>query len=267
MPRPLLIPFSSYLYLPVLTHQYQLEGKVHAPREVPPLDSPQPPARYPVPGDVLGTAPSFPAGQMNGIGPGGQPAYYGLVNPLSPTNGVPGPPSLPPQPLFPGMEDRPPLGYQERHPNGASQNHSPIIVPSSQPQGGPQQPLASSIGPLGPTPHTNRASFPPPTGPQHPQDPGSVGFAHPTPSAAHQQLVRLHGTHDISSQNYRSTPPLSGPLPPSHEQSHTDVAHTSFPADDVGKAKMRGGFGDKEAQSLTAGEVGHYPPRSRLSNI
>ena len=207
---------------------------------------------------MIGTAPSFPASQMNGIGPGGQPVYHSLANPLSPTNGMSGPPGPLAQPLFPSMVNRPPLGHHERHLNGVSQDHSPTIVPSSQPQGGSQQPLESLIEP-GPSPQISRAHFPPPSGPQHPQDPGSVGFAHPTPSPAHQQLVRPHGSHDISSQNDHSRLPLSGPLPPSHERPYMDEAHTSFPEDDLGESKMRGGFGGREAQSLTVEEVGHYP--------
>ncbi|KAF8273141.1 hypothetical protein EI94DRAFT_54011 [Lactarius quietus] len=200
---------------------------------------------------------------MNGIGPGGQLAHYGPANPPSQPNGMPGHPGPPGQPFPPGMVNRPPMGHQQRHPNGAPQYPSPTIAPSPQSQGGPQQPPAGPMGPLGPSPHMNRAAMPPPNGPQHPQGPGSVS-AHQTPTPAYQQLVRPHSSHDTSSQNHMNphpSPAMSGRLPPGQERSHMDNAHSSldadlasFPPDIVGEAKLQAGFGDREAQSLNPEE-------------
>jgi hypothetical protein len=210
---------------------------------------------------------------MNGIGPGGQLSHYGPGNPPSQPNGMPGPPGPPGppgQPFPPGMVNRPPMGHQQRHPNGAPQYPSPTIAPSPQSQGGNQQPSAGPMGPLGPSPHMNRAAMPPPNGPQHPQGPGSVGSAHQTPTPAYQQL-RPHSSHDNSSQNHMNphpSPAMSGRLPPGQERSHMDGPHSSLdaemaslPPDIMGEAKLRAGFGDREAQSLNAEEkVCDCPP-------
>ena len=269
LPRSFLIPSSSHLHSPVVVHQYQTQSKFQAQRagQVPPPVGPQPPARYPIPNGVPGTAPSLPGGQMNGIGPGGQLAHYGQANPPSQPNGMPGhpgPPGPPGQPFPPGMVNRPPMGHQQRHPNGAPQYHSPTIAPSPQSQGGPQQPSAGPMGPLGPSPHMNRAAMPPPNGPQHPQGPGSVASAHQTPTPAYQQLPRPHSSHDTSSQNHMNphpSPAMSGRLPPGQERSHMDGSRSSldadlasYPPDIVGEAKLHAGFGDREAQSLSADE-------------
>ncbi|KAH9039341.1 hypothetical protein EDB85DRAFT_1930067 [Lactarius pseudohatsudake] len=254
----------------ILYTKYQTQSKFQAQRasQGPPPVGPQPPARYPIPNGVPGSVPPLPTGQMNGIGPGGQPTPYGPPNPPSQPNGISGPtgPPGPPGHFPPGMGNRPPMGHQQRHPNGAPQYHSPTIAPSPQSQGGPQQPPAGPMGPLGPSP-MNRM---PPPGPQHPQGPGSVGSAHQTPTPAYQQLVRPHSSHDISSQNHMNphpSPAMSGRLPPSQERPHMDsldVALATYPADLMGEAKLRAGLGEREAQSLTTEEKVCNHPLRRL---
>jgi hypothetical protein len=256
--------FPSRLYSPIIT-QYQTQSKFQAQRagQVPPTVGPQPPARYPIPNGLPGAAPSLPTGQMNGIGHGGQPTHYGPANPPSQPNGIPGPPGPPGPPGQPypaGMANRPPMGLQQRHPNGAPQYHSPTIAPSPQSQGGPQQPPAGSMGPLGPSPHMNRAAMPPPHGPQHPQG----GSAHQTPTPAYQQLTRPHSSHDNPSQNHMNphpSPAMSGRIPPGQERSHMDGSHgsldadlASFPPEILLEARQHAGVGEREAQSLTAEE-------------
>ncbi|KAH9066844.1 hypothetical protein EDB87DRAFT_1588558 [Lactarius vividus] len=257
----------------ILYTKYQTQSKFQAQRasQGPPPVGPQPPARYPIPNGVPGSVPPLPSGQMNGIGPGGQPPPYGPPNPPSQPNGMPGPtgPPGPPGHFPPGMGNRPPMGHQQRHPNGAPQYHSPTIAPSPQSQGGPQQPPAGPMGPLGPSP-MNRATMPPPNGPQHPQGPGSVGSAHQTPTPTYQQLVRPHSSHDTSSQNHMNphpSPAMSGRLPPGQERPHMDSLDAelaSYPPDLMGEAKLRAGLGEKEAQSLTMDEKQRIIQHARL---
>jgi hypothetical protein len=257
--------FSPDLYSPVVTQQYQKRKRQALQTGgISPSVNPQPLIRYPLPNGVPGLTPSPPAGQMNGIGPGGQPTYYGLANPPSQPNDRPGPPGpliAPGQPFPPDMDIHPSMNHEQRHPNGAPQYYSPTMAPSPQSQGGPQEPSAS-LGPLGPSPHMNWAAFSPPNRPQHPQGPDLVGSAHPIPAPTYQQLVRPHGSHDTSSQNHMNphpSPTMSGLLSTDHERSHmydphgsSDAELVSYPADIVGEAILPAGFGDWEAHSLTA---------------
>jgi hypothetical protein len=249
--------------------QYKDQSNLYSQRasQGPHPDNPQLSAHYFSPNVVTGTAPSLPTNQMNGVGPVGRPAYYGPANPPSQTNGVPGSPGLPGspgQPFSPNLVNRSPMGQQQRRPIGVY--HSPTIVPSPQSQGGLQQTPASPMGPLGSSLHMNRA-FPPPNDPGHPQGSGSVGSAPPTPSPAHPQLVRPQSNNDTSSQNHMNPHTLSGRLTPSQKRSHIDetrgspeVELTSFPADVMGEAQVRGGFHDREVQSPAAREkVGNCP--------
>ena len=236
--------------------------------QVPPPGVPT--ARYSLPNGVPGPVPPLSAAHINGIGPGGQPqsltapSPYGPPNPAAQPNGIPGPPQAPPggapgQQFPGGMAGRPPLGPQhQQRPNGP-QYRSPTIAPS--PQGNPPQPPTGAMGQLGRSPHMstmNRSAMPPPNGPQHPQGPGPVGSAHPTPTPSYQQLGRPPSSHDISSQNpmnsHRS-PALAGRMPPGQDRSHMDnpwdTELANYPPEVLNDAKRHTGLGDRDIQSMS----------------
>lgn len=211
---------------------------------------------------------------MNGIGPGGQPQSlsapppYGPANPGGQPNGIPGPAPAPPgapgQPFPGGMPGRPPLGPQQRLPNGP-QYRSPTIAPSPQAQGNPPQPPGGAMAQLGRSPHmstVNRAAMPPPNGPQHPQGPGSTGSPHPTPTLSYQQPGRPPSSHGVSSHNpmnpHQSPAMGAGRIPPGQGRSHMDSALdnelSSYPIDVINDAKRHAGLGDRDPQSLTTDE-------------
>jgi hypothetical protein len=70
----------------------------------------------------------------------------------------------------------------------------------------------------------DRVTFPPPNGPEHPQDPGLVGSARPTPSPTYQQLIRPHSDHNAPSRSTHPIPPWSENLPRGKERSHMNEA-------------------------------------------
>ena len=252
------------LHHPFAFFQHQNQMKLRA-GQVPPPGVPQS-ARYPLPNGVPGPPP-LPTSHINGIGPGGQslsgPHPYGPANPGAQPNGIPGPPSAPPgapgQPFPGGMGGRPPLGPQQRLPNGPPY-HSPTIAPSPQSQGNPPQPPQSAMGQLGRSPHMNainRSAMPPPGPQQHPQGPGP-GSTHPTPTPSYQQLGRPPSSHDVSSQNplnpHRS-PALSGRIPPGqHMDNALDAELANYSSEVIGEAKRHAGLSDRDPQSLTPEE-------------
>ena len=204
---------------------------------------------------------------MNGIGQPPSlsgPPPYGPANPPGQPNGMPGPPPAPPgapgQPFPGGMPGRP-LGHQQRPPNGPQQYRSPTIAPSPQAQGNPSQPPAGAMGQLGRSPHmstVNRATMPPPNGPQHPQGPGPTGSAHQTPTLPYQQVGRPPSRHD-SLQNpmnpHQSPALVAGRIPPGQDRSHMDNVLdneiASCPGDVLSEAKRQVGLSDRDPQSLT----------------
>lgn len=221
------------------------------------------PARY-LPNGVPGPVPPLPAAHMNGIGPGGQPPSlsgpppYGPANPAGQPNGIPGPPPVPPgapgQPFPGGMAGRPPLGPQQRLPNGPPYR-SPTIAPSPQAQGNPSQPPAGAMAQLGRSPHMNRAAMPPPNGPQHPQGPGS---AHPTPTLSYQQLNRPPSSHGQNPMNPQRSPALvAGRIPVGQDQHLNNALDNelgNYPADVINEAKRHANLSDRDPQSFTAEE-------------
>ncbi|KAI9507670.1 hypothetical protein F5148DRAFT_999071 [Russula earlei] len=252
----------------VSQHQNQIKSRAS---QIPPPGVPHPQTRYSLPNGAAGPVPPLPNPHMNGI-PVGQPQSlsatpYGHANPATQPNGMPVPPPAPPGhpgPPFSGpMLGRPPLGPQQRLPNGASQYHSPTIAPSPQ-SGNPQQPPAGPMGQLGRSPHLstiNRAVMLPPNGPQPPPGSGPTGGAHPTPTLPYQQVGRPPSGHDASSQNPMNphpSPAMSGRIPPGQERSHMDntldAELATYPPDLMGEAKLRAGVGDRDAQSLTLEE-------------
>ena len=246
--------------------------------QVPPPGVPQPTGRYPLPNGVTGPVPPLPNAHahMNGISPAGPPPSlsapppYGPANPTAQPNAMHGPPAPPGHPgqQFPGgMAPRPPLGPQQRLPNGGPSYRSPTMAPSPQSQGNPQQPPAGPMGHLGRSPSMstiNRSSMPPPNGPQPMQGPGPTGSAHPTPTLAYQQLHRPSSGFDASSQhpmNPHRSPAMGGRMPQTQERSHMDSTHHSldaelgsYPPDLIGEAKLRANLGERDAQSLTVEE-------------
>jgi hypothetical protein len=266
-----LVRLYSLIHLTLLfaPFQHQNQMKLRA-GQVPPPGVPQS-ARYSLPNGVPGPVSSLPGTHINGIGPGGQPSLsaphpYGPAHPSAQPNGIPGPPPPPPgapgQPFPGGMGGRPPLGPQQRLPNGP-QYQSPTIAPSPQSHGNPPQPPAGAMGQLGRSPHMNsinRTAMPPPNGPQHPQGPGP-GSAHPTPTPSYMQVGRPPSSHDISSQNpmnpHRS-PAMPGRMPPGHDRSHMenqiDAELGSYPPEVIGDAKRHAGLGDRDTQSLSIDE-------------
>lgn len=235
-----------------------------------------PPGRYALPNGMTGPVPPLPNTQINGIGPAGQPPsltapHYGPANPAAHPNGIPPPPAPPGAPGQPfsgagGVVGRPPLGPQQRIPNGPPQQyHSPTMAPSPQSGGNnsQQQHAAGPMAQLGRSPHMsamNRAAMLPPNGPQHPQGPGPAapGSAHPTPTMAYQQLGRPPSSHGTSSHPHMS-PALGVRMPQSQDRSQMDpqtidAELATYPPELVGEAKLRAGLGGKDAQSLTPEE-------------
>jgi hypothetical protein len=247
--------------------------------QVPPPGVPQSARYLPNGNGVPGPVPPLPAAHMNGIGPGGQPHTlsgpppYGPANPAAQQNGIaghhPAPPGAPGQP-FPGsMAGRPPLGPQQRLPNGP-QYQSPTIAASPQAQGNHPQPPAGAMAQLGRSPHMstiNRTAMPPPNGPQHPQGPGSAGSAHPTPTLSYQQVGRPHSSHDVPSQHPHPHPSpamAAGRIPPGQDRSHVDSALDSelgsYPSEVLNDAKRLAGLSERDPQSLSTEEkVSHLP--------
>src|SRR6266851_1325273 len=264
-------PLSSDSLSLIFITQHQAQMKLRT-AQGPPPGVPQAPGRYSIPNGVAGPMSNT---HINGIGPTGQPPSlsappYGPTNPPSQPNGIhgpPGPPGPPGQPFPTGMVGRPPLGPQQRLPNGGPPYQSPPIAPSPQSQGNPQQPQAGPIGQLGRSPHMstiNRAAMLPPNGPQHAQGPSHVGSAHQTPTLTYQQIGRPSSGLDAASQNpmnpHRS-PALGVRMPPAQERSHMESRHStldaelaSYPPDLLGEAKLHANVHDREAQSLTVEE-------------
>jgi len=174
-------------------------------------------------------------GLMNGVGSGQgqmQPSFP-IAAPGQQPNGIPGsvptssvqgaPPQPPFQSLLPGQRP-PPLGPQQRVPNGMPPFQSPTMAHS--PTGGAPQHGQSSMSQLGPSPHLahmNRGGMLPPNSMQGMNNQGAQGN---TPTQSFQQIGRPPSPPTTPGHNNMMTQPspsLAARQAPSGGQPGGDV--------------------------------------------
>jgi hypothetical protein len=203
---------------------------------------------------------------LPGQGPGQGPVSFPITGPGPQPNGIPGsvgPPSAPGVPtqppnfqqLLPGQRP-PPLGSQQRVPNGMPPFQSPTMAHS--PAGGAQQHAQPPMGQLGPSPHLThmgRGGMLPPNGPQVQ---GSMGPQGQTPTQSFQQIGRSPSRTGTPGHNVMTQPSPSmaarqipGGMPQAQEQLINELY--SIPPTILQTCKQDAGV-DKDLQACTLEE-------------
>jgi hypothetical protein len=212
--------------------------------------------------------PRQPGPMPNGVGSGQgqmQPTFP-MAAPTQQPNGIPGggpsvpgaPLQAPFQPLPPGQ--RPPLGPQQRVPNGMP-FQSPTMAHS--PSGGASQHGQTPMG-LGPSPHLahmNRGGMLPPNSMQVMNNLGATQMN--TPTQSFQQIGRLPSPSVADGQNHhmKPSPSFAARLPPGGMQPGGDMREPNIthelhrlPPATLVSAKQEAGVAEKDITAYTLEE-------------